>query len=532
MKNTFEDIKCRVLELIEINRQREVSRKTDYRKAGVYMLYVDCFTDDSIIPFYIGQTDDFQARHKKHLTDLLALNRLDQDAYEYALLKELYNGRYRPCKIFSYMVNHGCTLNDFHMVILEEIDDDTQRLDRETEYINSLCAPFFGFNQMNCVSKMRDLLYGYSGKAEKEEYARIVADDYNNLVQYSQFGYALFNWYLMHGIFGDERIEEFLTSVSDSRFGQIIQDRRRLNEVQTERQRIKQYYCVQAENDVWEICQETVKDFFSKHGLRSKDKQRLIIRSCLFDIESVSKDLEAYFRRYKDRIHEDIFDVLKEKHGEIIKQTKAKIEASQEKYWDLEKEETQLLKEKFSTLLPSKEYKSHPLKSIYDGFAFVRKKKEDNVCYVNIEFTCFKDDFLNGVYPEICKIDYLVVRNGKEQGRSAFIQNSMMEFFDTDEVYYCESGPRSGPFNPYLEGDIGTYISVAMEYKNGINEHTLLGKTGEDDAKILKEIDGLIDDSTKIIYSTSGYKTSIKRFADIGKYKNIKVLKRIAQQCR
>ena len=159
MKKPFDEIKNHVLELIKRNRSNEISRKTNCHAAGIYMLYVDCFSDDRITPFYIGQTDDFQERHKKHLSDLLALNRLDQSCYEYALLEGLYNGRYRPCKIFSYMVNHRCTLRDFYMVILEEIEDDAQRLERETEYINVLCAPFFGFNQMNCISKQMDLRF-------------------------------------------------------------------------------------------------------------------------------------------------------------------------------------------------------------------------------------------------------------------------------------------------------------------------------------------------------------------------------------
>ena len=81
------------------------------------MLYIDDFVDERIVPFYIGQTENFQERFKQHYMQLLALNRLEKSCYKYALRKGLYAGRYRLCKIYSYMVNHKCRLNNFHMII-------------------------------------------------------------------------------------------------------------------------------------------------------------------------------------------------------------------------------------------------------------------------------------------------------------------------------------------------------------------------------------------------------------------------------
>lgn len=525
----FEEIKNRVLELAEHNRDKEVTRKTDYRNAGVYMLYVDCFTDEKIIPFYIGQTDNFQERHKKHLSDLLALNRLEKSCYEHALFKRWYTGRYRPCKIFSYMVNHKCSLNDLHMVILEEIEDESQRLEREAEYIDSLCAPFFGFNQMNCVTKRIDLQFE---KCSKTEFESTVAADYENLMQYWQFGYSLFNWYLMHGEFSDRRIKAFLSAVPDRSYASIVQGKKRLSEIEAERFAIWKYINFQAEKEAWEICQSTIKEFFTQHNLQSEEKQKLIVSAYLFEQEGDLQELKKYFSRYKNRIHTSIFDLLNAKHSYELAPIKTKIAVDVNKHRELEEEEKRLSREMFALLLPSIQYQSHPLKSLYDGFSFVRKRKEDNICYLNIEYTCFKDNLEKNIYPEICKIDYLIVRNGKEHARSTFVQNSLMGFFDTDEVYYCETARPSGPFNPALVGNVGTHLAVSMEYKNGINEHTLCGVKGEDAVKVLKEIDSLIDDSTKIIYSTSGYKSTIKSFAEMKAYQNIEVLKRIVKQCR
>ena len=53
-----------------------------------------------------------------------------------------------------------------------------------------------------------------------------------------------------------------------------------------------------------------------------------------------------------------------------------------------------------------------------------------------------------------------------------------------------------------------------------------------DEIKVFKEIDTLIDEKTKIVYTTSGYKSTIKRYSEIAEKKNISVLKRIIRSCR
>ena len=49
-----------------------------------------------------------------------------------------------------------------------------------------------------------------------------------------------------------------------------------------------------------------------------------------------------------------------------------------------------------------------------------------------------------------------------------------------------------------------------MEVKNGINEYTLLNKEKYDLNSILKEISNLINEKTKVIYTTSAYKKLIQ----------------------
>lgn len=49
----FNNIKCQVNQLIKENLHREVTNKTKYNKiSGIYMIYIDHFTSDKIIPIY------------------------------------------------------------------------------------------------------------------------------------------------------------------------------------------------------------------------------------------------------------------------------------------------------------------------------------------------------------------------------------------------------------------------------------------------------------------------------------------------
>ena len=71
----------------------------------------------------------------------MALNRLRYDYYKYVLLSNFYDGHYKACKIFQYMVDHDCTLKDFHMIVLEELEINNNNIQelldkKEQEYFS------------------------------------------------------------------------------------------------------------------------------------------------------------------------------------------------------------------------------------------------------------------------------------------------------------------------------------------------------------------------------------------------------------
>lgn len=72
MSNSVRDIdklKYQVKEIIEVNSHKEVTPQTKYKTSGIYMIYIDNFTNDRVVPIYIGQSKDIQRRYKQHYSN-------------------------------------------------------------------------------------------------------------------------------------------------------------------------------------------------------------------------------------------------------------------------------------------------------------------------------------------------------------------------------------------------------------------------------------------------------------------------------
>ena len=142
------DIKRKIKEkVLGFRYHEQVTKSKHTKKGGIYMLYVDCFDDGPIIPFYIGKTVSFSKRYSQHINGINKLMSLTRKKYNILVEEGEYAGNYLYNKIYAYLDAHGCTLDDVKMVILEENLKDKDRSEREDFYIQSLMAPFFGFNQ-------------------------------------------------------------------------------------------------------------------------------------------------------------------------------------------------------------------------------------------------------------------------------------------------------------------------------------------------------------------------------------------------
>ena len=179
-----------------------------------------------------------------------------------------------------------------------------------------------------------------------------------------------------------------------------------------------------------------------------------------------------------------------------------------------------LRRESFKYILPNKKFEAFQLQDSYvenDIFEDIKEEK-DNIIYINIEFSnhgrcCKQDD-----YPCEVKIDYLLFKNNQQIRETYYLESEVSKFFAEGYHYIIETSMynlfKKDPFKIGKRGgktiDYST-ISTSMEYENGINEFTLKDKETYKFQDIIREIDGLINKETKVIY-TSGCKSIIKRW--------------------
>ncbi len=173
------------------------------------MIYIDNFNDDKVIPIYIGQTGygknrNFQNRYKEHLQEIMALNRLEFNYYKELLLDNFYDGHYKTCKIFQYMVDHSCTLKDFHMIVLEKIEENSDNIQElldkmEQKYFKKYLPAFLGFNQINTVVETNKEFFenpnNPAGFIASDKLLNYELEDCENFIKYFGYGYTKFNYY-------------------------------------------------------------------------------------------------------------------------------------------------------------------------------------------------------------------------------------------------------------------------------------------------------------------------------------------------
>lgn len=196
MIHDFKETKKRIIELIK--NKNEITSKTEYKTKGIYLLYVDNFSDEKILPIYIGKVSgkkrNFQLRHKEHMMEIMALNRFTKEYYEFALDEKYFHGKYKICKIFKYMIEHNCELKDLHMIILEELEDDEEISKTETEYINNYNCAFFGFNQLNTITQSLQ-------EKNERKYKETVRNELKKITENIDYGYGIFNYWLAQDFF-------------------------------------------------------------------------------------------------------------------------------------------------------------------------------------------------------------------------------------------------------------------------------------------------------------------------------------------
>lgn len=504
----IDSIKEIVFATIKANSYMEITKHTDYKNSGIYMIYIDNFSDDKIIPFYIGKTQNLQKRYKEHLSEIMALNRLDCDYYNELLVQNFYDGSLKACKMFKYMVDHECSLKDFHMIILENVNELDKLEQIEQEYFKLYHPAFFSFNQMNTRLAANDFVWSYNHEVQYNEESYVglcdtVLDDIRNIYKYKKYGFTMFNfkWAFIKQLpYSDGKNIESIRTMIDNVNEQLdrlredlLSPEEKITEARENELSIKLEELKIAEGEIVSGKRELensqiipkAQKLFKDNNIKSNISYQNFIDSLLCNDEKAQKSFLKYLDKRKIQIN-----FYREFEHEL--EEKKCIEFELEKYEDpIDKiqEELNQLSEKrgyetIKMISPDKEYEKFPLKDMYNEYVFqYAQNYKTNFCEMNIAISN------NGrnKQPEIIKVDFRIVNDNKIiERKNIFIDNSTTESCykgnhyyekDREDYFVFNKVPfKIGLWNSGLDDWSDVFISINAEIRTGINDYTINDK--------------------------------------------------------
>ncbi|OSX89590.1 hypothetical protein BTJ45_04401 [Bacillus mycoides] len=524
------DIKNKVKQYIQDNAEREITPETKFNIPGIYMIYINHFTNDHIVPIYIGQSNNVQKRYEQHFKQLFALNRLSYDEYEeyfFSNSRSYYEGKFKTCKIFKYMVENNCTLHDFHMTILEEVDIE-HLAEKEQEYFQQLLPSFFGFNQLNSLIESHKLKM--FDDLEIDRYLNVLQEDVNGITSYYNYGFTRFNF--EHSL--PENYSFLLKEKNQLSNETLIKYEKVTCNVDT---LLKQYnldiekielqsLCVQEKkarevdtlarekyNEAVELLKSAVSDKFKKLNIYNNkvlitnfinsifSSEKTKYRELFYEyLDSKQCDLDFY-EMFDEQIHE-VKDTLKEREYNSKLYYKAK------EIWTQSKNEN--INKRYKMIFPSNRFTSFPLE---DTFKYRSIDINVNDTVLN---TCHFKIYIsnNGISrrediskePYIIRFDYCYIdKDGYKSQKQYYIDNKFTEdchagiqYIELD--FYRNFVLNKSPFNisRVLDGWYNnTLISITAEYKHGMNDYTIKDKKLIPLEIVLNEIQQLTNEETR-----------------------------------
>lgn len=546
----FEEIKNKVKKIIKDRNVEEINNNTDSKNIGIYMIYIDNFNDDKVIPIYIGQTGygknrNFQNRYKEHLQEIMALNRLEYNYYKELLLDNFYDGHYKSCKIFQYMVDHNCTLKDFRMIVLEKIDGNSDNIQelldkKEQKYFTEFLPAFFGFNQVNTVVEANKEFFAnfnnLEGFVASDKLLNYELDDCENFIKYFGYGYTKFNYYhcypKTYTVGENSKKIEYELRDKKELLKNKYYDENKFKKYNDKLPKLEKKYEknneeLQQNKKIFEERYEPeIKEYCQKYKIGIIQKYQDIVDVLIYQDKENIIDFKKYLKRKKIDVNilenfnkDNEFTNWREKHISLLrKNNELKDEI---RNCRLVKRTDDLMR-----ILPRKEYDAFPLKDKYQEIEFNRL--DNNELVINLDFSnngicndwwCFSYNLI--------KMDYkLNINNKIIEKKNIFILpqnnegNNEIKYFEKDRVETFKLKK-----SPFCVRNFPDYISTTMEVQNGINEFTLMNKTKYDFKEILDEINSFIDAKTRVrIEVRNRMKNKCKEFIECN-YKTDNLLK-------
>ncbi|ADU32520.1 hypothetical protein [Evansella cellulosilytica] len=530
---TIDNIKSQVRHLLQENLYREVTPETKHNISGIYMIYIDHFTSEEIVPIYIGQAKDIQRRYKQHFTEILALNRLSYEEYNkyfFSKTRSFYEGKFKACKIFKYMLEHDCSLQDFHMIVLEEVEE--EMLDgKEEEYFQRLLPAFFGFNQLNSLLKQFKLRFSDS-QSEIRDYLRILLEDVNNIATYYEYGFTKFNF--EHSVPKDISLlkdKEHLDSDILLKFEEVnlklnelceryipnFEEIKKLNE---KKNKLYEVYKVAREqfNEELDLLKRLISEKFVDMNIYSEEAINNFINSIEYKANPKYKELfHKYLKSKKCKLNfYKIFD-------NQIKVVNKKLEEKENKnipYQEildiyLNNEDT-MRPERYKLIFPSHHFESFSLRARSNHFVIEINEENDllNTCHINIYISnnAINKSVEYSKEPFIIRFDYCYIDNeGNKIEVNHYIDNettrncqSGIEYIEKDYYDFWAIKKERFKVSSIINNEIdNSFISVLAEYKHGINDYTIKNKKLVKLSAVLEEIQQLVVEDTRFSVGAS-----------------------------
>ncbi|WP_210467984.1 GIY-YIG nuclease family protein [Sporosarcina sp. 6E9] len=462
---TFNVIKRKVLELINLRRNNHVNNFTKNKKSGVYLLYVDNFTSSSVLPIYIGRTNNFQKRWKEHKKEILALNRLSYNEYYRYFFRNtipFYEGSYKSCKIFKYMVDNNCQLSDLKMVIIKNTDQD-ESISLERQLIQEFLSSFFGFNQLLSLTDTKD---GYN--KTNGDSVKLKIWEFNNLKNLTDFGYSRFNFLKSFLISESEEISPNILSEYESLKIELEfpserydQDYKRINDLYTE-------YSNQISNLEEAIISSLSKTSVGENKLLLGRMKKVIFEN---DIPA-KKYLATYFKNKNYEFDYLNFCITEIKEIERIKEKMNSLEAEYESLYFTKKSFN-----KHGLIYPFRKYDSFPLK---DEILKIDEPITENELQLFFDLSNSGKSYQSYYYnSEIIRLTVRWKINNQINCQVYYISNGISDAEYIEEDFYPDLRYLNGSlyrrkFNPIKADDYfdRRYITLEAEYKTGLNDYS------------------------------------------------------------
>ncbi|KON69121.1 excinuclease ABC subunit C [Peribacillus butanolivorans] len=542
--NKIDNIKYQVKQLIQENLHREVTPETKHTISGVYMIYIDHFTSEKIVPMYIGQAKDIQRRYKQHFSEILALNRLPYEEYhKYFFLESqsFYEGSFKSCKIFKYMIENKCTLQDVHMIVLEEVKE--EYLDeKEQEYFKRLLPSFFGFNQFNSFLKRLKFRFSNSemSNSEIEDYLSILQEDIKGIYSYYEYGFTRFNF--EHSIPKDIsnllKEKEQLDSDILFKFDEVklslyelckryIPNFEEMQRMSEKKNKLYKVYNVATDecNDMLDLLKRDISEKFEVLKIYSEEAIKDFIYSIKYKGNPKHKELFLKYLKSK-KCKLDFYKIFEEQIIDVNK----KIEERDNKKVPYKevldlflKRENEIRPKRYKMIFPSCQFESFSLGDRSNNLTIEMDEDYDllNTSHIKIYISNngnSRSDVRKDLY--IIRIDYCYIDNeGNKLENKYYIENettkncqSGIEYFEKDFYNMFAFKKTKFSISSLINNKVdNSFISIQAEYKHGINDYTLKDKKLIKLSVVLDEIMQITDDETRFNIDVSESVNCLKK---------------------